>query len=144
MIQTVLAVDPGREKCGLALVQRDPSGCCRLLLRAILSPQDVPGQVKAWEEEPGFDLLVLGRGSGGREVGRELRELRGGRGVLVVDETGTTIAARERYWAHNPRRGWRLLLPATLQTPPEPIDDFAALVIAERVLFEGRPSACRD
>ena len=61
----------------------------------------------------------------------------GGIRVVVGDEVlDTSVKARERYWEHNPRRGWRRLLPATLQTPPEPVDDFVALILAERVLSD--------
>jgi hypothetical protein len=57
-------------------------------------------------------------------------------GILVVDEKNTTLQARERYWEHNPRRGWRRFLPSTLQVPPADVDDFVALILAERVLGE--------
>ena len=77
----------------------------------------------------GFGNLV-------RTLVETLRETMPSVGILVVDEKDTTIQARERYWEHNPRRGWRRLLPATMFLPPEPVDDFAAFVLAERVLVD--------
>jgi hypothetical protein len=65
---------------------------------------------------------------------QEIAEAMPSASVLLVDERETTLQARERYWEHNPRRGWRRLLPSSLQTPPEPVDDFVALILAERVL----------
>ena len=50
--------------------------------------------------------------------------------------TNTTLQARERYWEHNKRRGWRRFFPSTMFLPPEPFDDFVALILAERVLGE--------
>ena len=55
--------------------------------------------------------------------------------TLAVDETNTTLQARERYWEHHPKRGWRRLIPSTALYPPVPFDDYAALVLAERVLL---------
>ena len=83
-----------------------------------------------------IDLVIVGNGTKSKEIVSEIRELAPSMGVLVVDEKDTTMQARERYWEHNPRRGWRRLMPATLQVPPDPVDDFVALILAERVLMQ--------
>ena len=138
----VLAIDPGSEKCGLAVVERAAEGCCRLIHREICAAESLVERALELRAEHRPDLMVMGRSAAGKAPAKRLREAVNGSGLLVVDEHGTTIAARERYWAHHPRRGWRRLLPATLQAPPVPVDDFAAVVIAERVLFDGRPDPC--
>jgi len=74
-------------------------------------------------------------GYGSREVIQRIREARPSMGILVVDEQETTLQARERYWEHHKRRGWRRFVPATMFLPPEPFDDFVALILAERVLL---------
>jgi hypothetical protein len=51
-----------------------------------------------------------------------------------VPERDTTRRARERYFADHPPRGWRRLIPLSLQTPSVPIDDYAAWIIAEQFL----------
>jgi hypothetical protein len=51
----------------------------------------------------------------------------------VVPEAYTTLRARRRYFDEHPLRGWRRLFPG-LQTPPIPIDDYAAVLIAEDYL----------
>jgi hypothetical protein len=81
-----------------------------------------------------FSMIVIGSGTNSKEIIHLVREDLPSIGILVVDEKETTLQARERYWEYNPRRGWRRLLPATLQVPPEPVDDFVALILAERVL----------
>jgi hypothetical protein len=78
--------------------------------------------------------MIVGSGTTSKALVQKLRDHMPSIGILVVDEKDTTMKARERYWVHNPRRGWRRLLPATLQTPPGPVDDFVALILAERVL----------
>jgi hypothetical protein len=81
-------------------------------------------------------MVIVGNGTRSKDIAGLIRDGSPSMGILVVDERDTTMQARERYWEHNPRRGWRRLLPATLQTPPEPVDDFVALILAERVLKE--------
>jgi RNase H-fold protein (predicted Holliday junction resolvase) len=132
--KTVLAVDPGTEKCGLAVVTRRASGAIEVAWRRVVPASDVAEwAVKAFDFRE-FSMIIVGSGSRSRPTQEALRACFPHVGILVVDERETTLQARERYWEHNPRRGWRRLLPATLQTPPEPIDDFAAVVLAERVL----------
>jgi hypothetical protein len=81
--------------------------------------------------------VIVGSGTTSKQVVHELREFLPSLGILVVDEKNTSLQARERYWEHNPRRGLRRLIPSTMQVPPEPVDDFVALILAERVLSDG-------
>lgn len=132
--KTVLAIDPGRSKCGFALVRRVAEGRLQLLWRAVVPAEDIVEQAgNAWDQAA-FSLVIVGSGTQSREVVSRIRSRFPAMAILVVDERDTTMQARERYWLHNPRRGWRRFLPATLQAPPEPVDDFVALILAERVL----------
>jgi len=134
--RTVLAIDPGRSKCGLALVRRETRGTIRLLWHQVVPTDSVQEKLKEAAEIAPYQLIIMGGGTTCNELTRYIREAFPGTGMLQVDETNTSLQARERYWEYNPRRGWRRLLPATLQVPPEPVDDFAALILAERVLVE--------
>ena len=134
--KTVIAVDPGEKKCGVAVAKRQASGEVTCLLRAIVPRPDLPAfvgqQLTAFE----LKMVVVGNGTGSRKIVEELRDAWAWLSILVVDERETTLEARELYWLTKGRRGWRILLPSTLQVPPEPHDDFAALVLAHRVLSE--------
>ena len=132
--KTVLAIDPGSSKCGMAVVHRSPSGRMTPVWRAVVATNDLTDKVKKVLDEHTFTMIIVGSGTKSKEIVNGIREAMPSIGILVVDERDTTIKARERYWEHNPRRGWRRLLPATLQSPPEPVDDFVALILAERVL----------
>jgi len=135
MEKTVLAIDPGTSKCGYALVRRDANDRLELLWRKVSPREQLCESLKEAEAIGPYSLLIVGSGTQSREIVNGLREHMPAVAVLVVDEQNTTMQARERYWLHNPRRGWRRLLPATLQVPPEPVDDFVALILAERVLL---------
>jgi hypothetical protein len=51
-----------------------------------------------------------------------------------VNEKHSSERARLRYFKETPPRGiWRLI-PITLQVPPVPIDDYAAVIVAEDYL----------
>jgi RNase H-fold protein (predicted Holliday junction resolvase) len=132
--KTVLAVDPGTSKCGMCVVRRDSDQQLHVIWRAIVPTTGiVPKLHEAYAAEP-YQLVIIGDGTNSKDVVRAIREHLTSMGILVIDEKNTTIAARERYWEHHPRKGWRRFWPATLQVPPEPVDDFVALILAERVL----------
>ncbi|MBI3912248.1 MAG: pre-16S rRNA-processing nuclease YqgF [Armatimonadetes bacterium] len=120
----VIAVDPGREKCGLALVREDGV----VLRRAVVDSVTCPVLVSAWHEETGA-RVILGAGTAHRPVRQSLETA--GVTPVTVSERDTTRHARERYFRDHPPRGWRRLVPRGLRVPPVPIDDYAAVLIAE-------------
>lgn len=137
MEKTVLAIDPGTSKFGMALVRRDDQKRLVLLWRVVGSCRQLIEQMDEAKGVAPYELVIVGGGTESRRTVATIREHVPGAAILVVDERDTTMQARERYWLHNPRRGWRRLLPATLQVPPAPVDDFVALILAERVLGQG-------
>jgi hypothetical protein len=107
-----------------------------MLWHEVVPTEAVPDKLLEAADTSPYQIVIVGAGTTSKELMKSIREKLPGAGMLQVDETNTTLQARERYWEYNPRRGWRRLLPATLQIPPVPIDDFAALILAERVLVE--------
>lgn len=132
--KTVLAIDPGSSKCGMALVRRGSDGDLELLWRTVAPNAELDAQIDMASRVAPFSMVIVGSGTTSRAMVQRLREHIPSVGILLVDEKNTTVQAIERYWEHNPRRGWRRLIPSSIQTPPEPVDDFAALILAERVL----------
>lgn len=132
--RTVLAVDPGSSKIGMALVRRENDGSLEVLWRRIGKIEELENDLREGMAIENPATVVVGSGTNSKAVVRRIRELGPVSGILLVDEANTSQQARERYWEHHPRRGWRRILPASLQTPPEPVDDFVAVILAERVL----------
>lgn len=135
--KTVLAIDPGTSKCGMALVQRKNHAGLETLWRAIAPSEQLTEYLDQAHQVAPYSLVIIGGGTSGQKAVHKVRDHIPSMGILVVDEKDTTMQARERYWLHNKRRGWRKLLPSTMQVPPEPVDDFVALILAERVLLAG-------
>lgn len=132
--KTVLAIDPGSGKCGVAVVRREEDGRIRLLWHAVVPREDLCATLQRAHEEHPYHMVVVGNGTTSRPLVEEIRSELPSMGILVIDEKDTTLQARERYWEHNSRFGWRRFVPSTLQVPPKPYDDFVALILAERVL----------
>ena len=124
------AVDPGRSKCGLVLADADSR---TLLAAAILPPEAAQELIERWRQQ-GLAAAVLGNGTGSAGWRRRLESL--GLTVQLVDERGTTLEARRRYWDLEGRRHWRRWLPAGLRLPPRDIDDVVAQLLLERHLAE--------
>lgn len=133
--KTVLAIDPGTSKCGMAIVSRDDASAIRLVWRCVAPTQEVTDRMREALEQNPVQLVIVGGGTNSQVTVHAIRETFPSMGILVVDEKDTSFQARERYWEHHRRGGWRKLLPSTLQVPPEPVDDFVAMILAERVLL---------
>jgi RNase H-fold protein (predicted Holliday junction resolvase) len=123
----VLGVDPGREKCGLAVVSSSGVIIKRVVPRAEFLPV-----AKELLAEHNVERVILGDGTGSTEFMRELTRALPGLDLAIIDEQHSTEEARERYWQNHRPRGWRRALPITMQVPPEPYDDYVAVILAER------------
>lgn len=119
-------LDPGRSKCGLALANRRQQ---RVTAAAVLPPDAARELLQRWQQL-GLVRVLLGNGTHSRAWQRQLQQL--GLVAELVDEHGTTLAARRRYWQLYPARGWRRLLPEGLRLPPRDIDDVVAQLLLER------------
>ncbi len=126
---TVLGLDPGTRKCGFAVV--DSTGA-RPPSLGIAPIEDLTQRLLEIVATTPPDVVALGRGTNVAAVSKAARAL--GLRVELVDETETTLLARGRFFADHPPRGWRRLIPRGMLLPDRPIDDYAALLIAERFL----------
>ena len=118
-------VDPGSSKCGLVLVDTES---LEVLNGAVVICEQVLDRLSAWKVAGGLDGIVLGDGTGSSAWLPKLQSLAP---VQQVNEYGTTLRARTRYWDLWPPRGWQRLLPRGLLIPPEELDAIAALVMVE-------------
>ena len=126
----ILAVDPGREKCGIAVVTTEGV----IVQRQIAARADTVATVAAWWQTYQPGALLIGDSTGTRELAAELRAALPNVTLTAVNERNSTLEARTLYWQHFPPRGWQRLIPLSLQVPPVPLDDFAAVVLAQRYL----------
>jgi len=121
-------LDPGRSKCGLALAALDQR---RIVEAAVLPADGCLATLQRWQGQ-GLQRLLLGNGTESGPWRERLAAL--GLAVVLVDERGTTLAARARYWQLHPPRGLQRLVPEGLRLPPGAIDDVVAQLLLERHL----------
>jgi RNase H-fold protein (predicted Holliday junction resolvase) len=132
--QRVLAIDPGRDKCGVAIVSRNATATDRVLQRLIVPRRNIGKALPPLIQQHNIKSIVLGNATTSSTLKDELSRIVPQVEIVTVDETGSTLEARSLYWQEHRRRGWRQLVPLSLQVPPEPVDDFAAVILARRFL----------
>jgi len=123
----VLAIDPGREKCGVAVLASDG----RVLVQEVVATAALDAAVGTLIRtyEP---TVIMGNGTTSADAKKRVEAL--GVPVTLVDEYRTTDAAKCAYWKAHPPRGWRRLVPRGMLVPPVPVDDFVAVILAQRFL----------
>ena len=63
--KTVLAIDPGTTKCGMALVRRKDTSELELLWRGIAPSEDLAAHIEEAHEVAPFSLIIVGSGMSG-------------------------------------------------------------------------------
>ncbi len=127
--EPIMAIDPGRNKCGLAVVFQGET-----LLQEIVDRDNI--LKRAVDVLPSTGAIVVGDRTGSKEF---IAELKAAIPTIVnrittIDEHLSSVEARSLYWQVNPPKGLRKLIPTSLQEPPVPIDDFVAVILAHRYL----------
>ncbi|MCK8827312.1 pre-16S rRNA-processing nuclease YqgF [Natroniella acetigena] len=121
----IIAIDPGRDKCGIAVVDSDLT----VEYQNVISTADIGQKIRKLIDDYQIEQLVLGNGTASEVIQKKID------GLIeynLVDETNSTLEARDLYWAKNPPSGWRRFLPLSLQTPPEPVDGYVGVILATR------------
>ncbi len=122
-------MDPGTRKCGFAVLER--IGAPPLAL-GIVPLEDFGARLGALRDAWTIEMVAIGQGTNAAAVSATVRDA--GLPFALVDERETTLRARARFFDDHPPRGWRRLVPRGMLLPNRPIDDYAALLIAERYL----------
>jgi len=131
MNNTVIAIDPGRDKCGLAVVDKQDG----VLWKRVIAAATLAACVEELARTYAVTTAVVGDRTAHREVLRALKPIAVNGTQLVVrlvDEHRSSDEARGRYWLDHPPRGVMRLFPVTMRTPPVPVDDYVAVILAER------------
>jgi len=127
----ILAIDPGREKLGLAVMDSDGEVIeKRVIARDKFS--DILSELVN-RHHPG--IFAIGDGTGSGWVLDVVHALGQGE-VRKIKEGGSTLEARDLAWKINPPGGiWRFL-PRILWPDPQELDAWAAVVIGRRAIGE--------
>lgn len=127
----VVAIDPGREKCGLAVVHKEQG----IIYKTIIATPGLAAAAANLAATYKLTTVVIGSSTTSATAQAELNAIRVNDHKLTlipVNEYRSTDEARKRYWRDNPPQGLKRLIPTSLQVPPVPVDDYAAVILAER------------
>jgi RNase H-fold protein (predicted Holliday junction resolvase) len=122
----VVGVDPGRGKCGLAVVFR--SG--EVVEQCVVPREKLVDTLTDMVQRHQAAAVVVGDRTGSSDACREIARVLACP-VVTAPEHETTLRARDRFFRDHPPKGWRALVPRGLLTPPRPVDDYAAILLAE-------------
>ncbi|MGL5943332.1 MAG: pre-16S rRNA-processing nuclease YqgF [Waterburya sp.] len=129
--QNILGLDPGRDKCGVAVINSEK----QVMHHQIIDTSGAIALIQQLCRQFAVDLIVMGDGTTSKNWREQLKasgvkELP----IVTVDETNSTLEARDRYWLMYPPTGLQRLIPQGLRIPPRPIDDIVAILLIERYL----------
>lgn len=125
----ILGFDPGRQKCGIAVMALDR----RLLFQQVVSAEKAIATIDALQQQFPISLMVMGNQTSAKQWKQKVvDELPTSLRVVMVDERYSTLQARDRYWDMYPPKGIGRLLPQKLRSIPRPIDDIVAILLIER------------
>lgn len=129
----ILSIDPGKEKCGIALVSSDSGAVFMKVIKTL----ELVEEVENLQEKYSPEVFVIGSGTGSANL---IKILKDNFSIIpeIINESHSTESARARFFKENPPKGLRRLIPIGLQLPPVPYDDYAALIIAEKYFEQKR------
>lgn len=133
MNDEILAIDPGREKTGIAILKNSD-----VLEHKIINSEELVQIIKSLLEKYIIKTIVIGNGTSSKKKYDLLKREFIDRDIVLINEYRTTDEARKLYFQENPPKGWKKLIPLGMQVPPVPVDDYAAIVIGRKYLKDNK------
>lgn len=123
-----MGIDPGKDKCGVAVL----TATGEIKYQRVVATEELDNVVKSLATQFDIESVILGDGTTHKAASSKVKAA--GLNFQLTDEKHTTEEARREYWKKNPPRGWRRLLPTSMQVPPEPVDAIVAEILVRRYL----------
>jgi RNase H-fold protein (predicted Holliday junction resolvase) len=125
-----LGFDPGRNKCGVAVMGADR----RLICHEVVASSQAIDRVQQLLEQYAIAQIIMGDQTSSKIWQLEFLTALPHITIQIVDERYSSLEARDRYWQMYPPKGFTALLPKGMRQPPRPIDDIVAVLLIERYL----------
>jgi RNase H-fold protein (predicted Holliday junction resolvase) len=131
--QNILGLDPGRDKCGVAVMNSNQE----VVYHQVIDAANAIATLQQLTQTYAIDLIVMGDGTTSRAWQQEIESNLLTVAVTTIKEANSTLEARDRYWIMYPPTGLQRLIPQGLRIPPRPVDDLVAIILIERYLKLG-------
>jgi RNase H-fold protein (predicted Holliday junction resolvase) len=128
--ETILGFDPGKDKCGVAVMNGDRG----LLYHQVLLTAEVILQINNLVQQYQVDQIVMGDQTTAKQWQQQLITVFPDLPITLVDERYSSLEARDRYWQMYPANFVTRLIPQGMRQPPRPIDDLVAIILIERYI----------
>jgi RNase H-fold protein (predicted Holliday junction resolvase) len=125
-----LGFDPGKDKCGVAVVDGAGVALYHEVLPADTLLEQLPTLCAQWQ----VSEVVMGDRTTAKQWQKKLTQALPTTPIALVDEHYSTLAARDLYWEMYPPQGFQRLIPQGMRLPPRPIDDLVAIILVRRYL----------
>ena len=125
-----ISIDPGKKKCGLLLANIQ-SG--KVIEAGIASLNKCYDLVSFWNDNYNIIKIIIGDGTNCKYIKNELKR-KNIFDINYVNEKGSTLRARFRYWEIWPPNYFIRWLPKEILFPPENLDAIVALILLEDFL----------
>jgi len=130
MSQYYISIDPGIKKCGLLLADMQ-SGY--VIEAGISSVNKFCDLVSLWNESHQVVKIIIGDGTNCKYIENQLKKSNF-LNINYVNERGSTLRARFRYWEIWPPNYFIRWLPKEILFPPTNLDAIVALILLEDFL----------
>lgn len=125
----IIAIDPGKDKTGCAIVKEDGSLVEKKVIKTINYEKEIEAFLATYTPR----AFIMGNGTK-HQIMKErseklLKKLGKNIPVILVDEKYTTEMGEQWYWKDHPAKGLSRLIPKGMRTVPVPIDDYVAWII---------------
>jgi RNase H-fold protein (predicted Holliday junction resolvase) len=126
--ETILGFDPGKDKCGVAVMDGDRT----LLYHQVLVTIEVITKISDLCQEYHVSRIVMGDQTTAKQWQQQLTTAFPDLPIDLIDERYSSLEARDRYWQMYPANFITKLIPQGMRQPPRPIDDLVAIILIER------------
>ena len=128
--ETILGFDPGKDKCGIAVI----NGNRTVLYHQVLLTAQTIAQIRTLCQQYNVSRIVMGDQTTSKQWKQQLTTAFPDLPISLVDERYSSLEARDRYWQMYPANLFTRLIPPGMRQPPRPIDDIVAIILIERYL----------
>ena len=125
-----ISIDPGMKKCGLLLADMQ-SG--EVIEAGVASLDKFSDLVSQWNEDREIIKIIIGNGTNCKYIENKLKR-NNSFNINYVNEKGSTLRARFRYWEIWPPNYFIRWLPKEILFPPANLDAIVALILLEDFL----------
>ena len=125
-----ISIDPGNKKCGLLLADYKSGNVIEAGISSLYKFSDL---ISLWNEDYQISRIIIGNGTNCKYIENVLKRKK----IFnfhYVNERGSTLRARFRYWEIWPPNYFIRWLPKEMLFPPENLDAVVALILLEDFL----------